>query len=83
MGEAALTQDPDQGSLVRGMGIWEAKKEVLVVHRCLPLCYTAGTAGGLRSERGGRKKTESYFWKFFEFPLMTIFNYTTNRQGKQ
>lgn len=81
--KAALTRGPDQGSLVRGMGLWVANKEVFVVHRCLPFCITPGTAKGLRLERGGRKKTDDYFSKFFESPPMTFFNYTTKPQGKQ
>ena len=78
MDEAAPTRGMDQGSLVRGMDLGEAKKEVFVIHRCLPLCSTTGTVKGLRLERGGRTNRRGYFSKFFEFPLMTIFNYTTN-----
>jgi hypothetical protein len=34
-------------------------------------------------ERGGQKKPNGYFSRFFEFPLMTIINYTTKPRGKQ
>jgi hypothetical protein len=51
------------------MDLWEAKKEVFVAHRCLPLCSTTDKAKGLRWKRGGRKKSGRLFFEDFRIPL--------------